>query len=97
MFEGPYSGLDRFPGEKGLYAVISSDGKEYYLLDVGYSKNVRRAYQRNPRKPCWEQYKRGELQFSFLIDPQFTEEMYRLALGEIRKRYRRIPCGKETK
>ena len=97
MFEGPYSGMERFPGEEGLYAVISSDGKEYYLLDAGYSKNVKSACQRNPRKSCWEQYRRGELQFSFLRDPQFTEDMYRLALDEIRKRYRRIPCGKATK
>jgi len=94
MFEGPYRGLDRFPGEEGLYAVISSDGKEYYLLDVGYAVNVKRACQRNPRKSCWEQYRRGELQYSFLRDGQFTEDMYILALKEIRKRYRGIPCGK---
>ena len=97
MFEGPYRALERFPGEEGLYAVISSDGKEYYLLDVGYSMNVKRACQRNPRKSCWEQNRRGELQYSFLRDSQFNENMFRVALDEIRKRYRRIPCGKTTK
>ncbi len=94
MFEGPYRGLERFPSESGLYAVISSDGKEYYLLDVGYTVNVKKACQVNPRRTCWEQYRRGELQYSFFRDTQFSEEMYRLALKEIRKRYRGIPCGK---
>jgi hypothetical protein len=94
MFEGPYRGLERFPSESGLYAVISSDGKEYYLLDVGYSVNVKKSCQVNPRRTCWEQYRRGELQYSFLRDSQFSEEMYGLALKEIRKRYRGIPCGK---
>ena len=37
-FEGPYLGLRRVPQGPGLYAVVSYDGKQYYLLDIGYAK-----------------------------------------------------------
>lgn len=93
QFEGPYLGLRRIPQSPGLYAVISYDGKRYYLLDVGYAKNIRRSCQVNPRKGCWEQNRRGNIHFGFLQNEELDEESYRLIVDEIRKRYKKIPCG----
>jgi hypothetical protein len=96
QFEGPYIDLRRIPQGTGLYAVISYNGKEYYLLDVGYAKNIRRSCQVNPRKECWEQFKQGNIHFCFLQNNDLDEEAYRLIVEEIRKRYKKIPCGKSN-
>ena len=96
QFEGPYLRLRRVPQTPGLYAIISYDGKEYYLLDVGYAKNIKRSCQVNPRKECWEEFKQGNIHFAFLQSDDLDEEAYRLVVDEIRKRYKKIPCGKST-
>jgi len=93
QFEGPYLSLRRIPKKPGLYAIISYDGKQYYLLDVGYAKNIRRACQVNPRKECWEERKQGNIHYAFLVDEDLDEESYPLVVAEIRKRFKKIPCG----
>jgi len=93
QFEGPYLSLRRVPKNPGLYAIISHDGKQYYLLDVGYAKNIRRACQVNPRKECWEEHKQGSIHYAFLVDDNLDEESYPLVVTAIRKRFKKIPCG----
>jgi len=93
-FEGPYLGFRRIPQGPGLYAVISHDGKQYYLLDVGYAKNIKRACRLNPNKNCWDEYNQGNLHYAFLQNDELDEDAYRLIVGEIRTRYKKIPCGK---
>jgi len=92
-FEGPYLGLRRIPQGPGLYAVVSYDGKQYYLLDVGYAKNIKRSCSVNPKKACWEDSKQGNIHYAFLQNDDLDEEAYRLIVEEIRKRYKKIPCG----
>jgi hypothetical protein len=92
-FEGPYLGLRRIPKGPGLYAVISYDGKQYYLLDIGYAKNLQRACQVNPRKECWEKTKVGNIHFAFLQNDELDVTAYRSLVEEIRDRYKKIPCG----
>ena len=93
QFEGPYMSLRRVPTSPGLYAIVSYDGKQYYLLDVSYAKSIRRGCQVNPRKDCWEEHKQGNIHYAFLLDDDLDEEQYRLVEAEIRKRYKKIPCG----
>ena len=95
-FEGPYLGIRRIPKGSGLYAIVSYDGKQYYLLDVGYAKNISRACRVNPRKECWEKYKRGNIHFAFLQDDALDEQAYKLVVAEIRKRLKKIPCGEPS-
>jgi hypothetical protein len=96
-FEGPYLGISRIPQSPGLYAIISYDGKQYYLLDIGYAKNIRKACRINPSKKCWEKNKQGNIHFGFFRDIDLDEERYELIVEEIRKRYTKIPCGKILK
>jgi hypothetical protein len=93
QFEGPYLGLNRIPQNPGLYAIISYDGKQYYLIDVGYTKNIRKTCQINPRKECWDQNKRGNIHFGFFQNKDLDEEAYLIIVEEIRKKYKTIPCG----
>jgi ribosomal protein L24E len=92
-FEGPYLGNRRIPQGSGLFAIVSYDGKQYYLLDVGYAKNINRSCRMNPRKTCWEKNRHGNIHFAFLQDDSLDEQAYRLIIEEIRKRYKKIPCG----
>ncbi|MFC1802997.1 hypothetical protein ACFL0D_03410 [Thermoproteota archaeon] len=93
QFEGPYMSLRRIPQGNGIYAIVSYDGKQYYLLDVAYAKNIKNSCQVNPRKDCWEQFKQGNILFAFLQNKDLDVDAYRLIVEEIRKRYEKIPCG----
>ena len=92
-FEGPYMTIDHLPETSGLYAVVCSDKKGYYLLDVGYSSIMRTALKGSNRRQCWENNKRGVLMYAFLVDQQLDETQYRGVEQEIRGRYPKMPCG----
>ena len=92
-FEGPYLDLIRVPQKPGLYAIVSYDGKQYFLLDVGYAKNVKRSCQVNPKKECWTEFNQGNIHYAFLVDDSLDAEEYRLIDVEIRKKYKKVPCG----
>lgn len=93
QFEGPYMSLRRIPEGMGLYGIVSHDGKQYYLLDVAYSDNIKKACQNNERKECWEKYKQGNLLYAFFQNDELNEDTYKLIIDEIRKKYKMIPCG----
>jgi hypothetical protein len=92
-FEGPYMTADHMPAEPGLFAVVCSDQRGYYLLDVGYSSKIREAVKRSTRRRCWDENSRGVMMYAFLVDPQLDEARLRVVEKEIRRRYPRLPCG----
>jgi hypothetical protein len=93
QFEGPYINLQRISKEPGIYAIISYDGKQYYLLDIGYSNNIRKACQKNSAKTCWETHNQGKIHFGFFKNDDFNEEAYKIIVEEVRKKYPKIPCS----
>jgi hypothetical protein len=92
-FEGPYMSLRRIPEGIGLYAIVSFDGKQYYLIDVAYADNIKIACQHSEQKECWEKNRQGNILYAFFQDNELNEETYQLIIDEIRKRYKKIPCG----
>jgi hypothetical protein len=93
MFEGPYPDLKRIKEDQGLWAVITSDAKEYYLLDIGYSTHIKRALVNNPREKCWKEFNQGQILYAFFHEEDTDELKYNLILRDIRKNYVNIPCG----
>jgi hypothetical protein len=93
MFEGPYPDMERIGSVPGLWAIISTDTREYYLLDVGYSMDVRKALIENPREKCWEKFDQGQLFYAFFHEEKTEETKYNMILRDIRKNYENIPCG----
>ena len=91
-FEGPNMTAEYLPEKPGLYAAVCSDQRNYYLLDVGYSPNIKRAVKRGSRRECWEKNKRGVLMYAFMVDEQLNEEQYKAVSAEIRRKYPRLPC-----
>ena len=93
-FDGPYVNLKRIPEVDGIYAVTCSDLKRHYLLDLGYSWNIRKAVKTNPRRVCWEKNKLGQIMYAYLHIAEMAKENYISIIREIRKKYSKIPCGK---
>lgn len=93
QFEGPYLGLKRIPNGKGIYAIVSHDGKKYYLLDIAYSEDIKKDCKNNSRKECWEHFKKGNIHFAFLQGKQMDKATYKSIVKEIREKYEKIPCG----
>lgn len=91
-FEGPYRDLSMVPEDEGLFAIVCMDARQYYLLDIGYSENIRETCENSPKKECWEEHKIGTLNYAFYIDVEFTDETYRVALADLKKMYKMSPC-----
>ncbi|MBN2335489.1 hypothetical protein JXL21_08000 [Candidatus Bathyarchaeota archaeon] len=92
-FEGPYRTLERVPGEEGLLAVVTTDGRQNYLLDVLHVLNMLEAIKSNPRRRCWRQNSRGMLLYAFLRDEKLDTDTLTAIAGDIRKNINLIPCG----
>lgn len=80
------------PEDEGLYAIVCSDTRQYYLLDLGYSENLRDTCENSPKSACWEEHKIGRLNYAFYIDVEFSEETYKVALDDLKKMYKMSPC-----
>jgi len=91
-FEGPYVSLTQVSEEEGLFAIVCMDTKQYYLLDLGYSENLRDTCENSPKRTCWEEHKIGALSYAFYVDKEFTTETYGLALADLKKMYKMSPC-----
>ena len=91
-FEGAYRNISMIPEDAGLYAIVCMDTKQYYLLDIGYSENIKDTCESSPKKACWEEHKIGSISYAFYVDVEFTEETYMIALRDLQKMYKMSPC-----
>lgn len=92
-FEGPYQTTERVPAEGGLLAVITSDGRQNYLVDVFHTENLLASIEESPRRECWERYDKGLLLYAFLRSEDLKEETYFSIVRDIRTEMRGIPCN----
>jgi hypothetical protein len=91
-FEGPYQTTERVPEAEGLLAVITSDGRQNYLVDVIHTANILASIHSDPRRSCWEQHNRGLLMYAFLRSDDLESETYKSIDRDIRTEIRNIPC-----
>jgi hypothetical protein len=88
MFKGPLEDISEYRGKKGIIAIISSDKKNTYLIDVYFSKTITMPQ----KKACWEENKIGELFYAVLSDINLNDEQYESIIQDIRETYKGIPC-----
>ncbi len=91
-FEGPYRDLSMIPEEEGLFAIVCMDTRQYYLLDIDYSVNIRDSCENSPKRACWEEHKIGTINYAFYVSVEFTEETYMIARDDLHKMYKMSPC-----
>jgi hypothetical protein len=91
-FEGPYQTTERMPEEEGLLAVITSDGRQNYLIDVIHTPHILASISDSPRHSCWEKYNKGIRLYAFLRGDDLEAETYQSIERDIRTEMRNIPC-----
>jgi hypothetical protein len=91
-FEGPYQTTERVPEAEGLLAVITSDGRQNYLIDVIHTPDILASISDSPRRSCWDQYNKGILLYAFLRSDDLEAETYQSIERDIRTEMRNIPC-----
>jgi hypothetical protein len=94
LFEGPYPTSTKIESEGGVFAIISKLVDKYYLLDVGYSEDLKKSIQEHNRKKCWEKYRKGKLRYAVLYEKDFSNQTNEEVERKIRLKYKTIPCGK---
>jgi hypothetical protein len=91
-FEGPYRNMRMIPEDEGLYAIVCMDTRQYYLLVLGYSENIKETCQNSPKRSCGGENKIGTINYAFYVDVEFTKETYMTALDDLKKMYKMSPC-----
>ncbi len=93
QFEGPYNTTDALQDRSGVYAILDlrRDGN-YYLIDVGESKEVRTRVERHDRQSCWRRNQLGTLAVAVFYTLHL-QKLRRMAIEqEIRSQYS-LACG----
>lgn len=54
-FEGPHSNTASLLDASGIYAILTHNGSQYVVLDIGESATVKSRIESHDRKACWEQ------------------------------------------
>ncbi len=89
-FVGPYPSPDYIQNRSGVYVVLTTiDQKNYTVVDVGESDDVKYRITHHDRKPCWMRHNRGTIWYAVYYAPEATR---RKIEQQIRQRYS-PPCG----
>lgn len=92
-FDGPYSSTDSLEDRSGVYAILCKREKEYHLLDVGESAEVKERVDTHDRKGCWEENCDATLTYAVHYTPNLQQPGRKEIEQEIRDQYD-TPCGK---
>jgi len=86
-FTGPFDSIDKLKDKPGVYAIICIVDREFFLLDVGESTNIRSRIENNEKKGLWIKKCNGELTIFVLYTP-FVEQKGRILIeNELREMY----------
>lgn len=88
-FEGPYDNTGSINDESGVYAIHDHRDNEYYIIDVGESKEIKSRVETHERKDCWNEKKKGSLTVSAIYADKENREKIE---QKIRSKLN-IPCG----
>lgn len=91
-FEGPYTSTISLQNKAGVYAILSKGGDQYYLIDVGESRDVKNRVEKHDRSDCWKRNGNGQLSVAVLYTPN-QQQAGRIAIeSQIRDKYKPA-CG----
>ncbi len=60
-FTGPFETIDMIKDRSGVYAIVCSVDREYFLLDVGESLKLRTRIENYDKKDCWAKHCNGKI------------------------------------
>ncbi len=91
-FVDPFRWVEKIEDNPRVFVVVSEFVDEYYLLDVDYSDEVRKAIQNHERRICWEKHRRGRKKFAVFYTADITAEEREKLEEKIRRECDTIPC-----
>lgn len=91
-FEGPYTSTTRLQNRSGVYAILSMNGTQHYLIDVGESHDVRYRVENHDRSDCWSRNGNGQLSVAVLYTPNQQQAGRRVIENQIRDQFNPV-CG----
>lgn len=73
-FDGPYNSPEQIAQAPGVYAVLCFYDKQYELLDLGYSSNLRHALVNHKDHDDWMEHCTGSLLAAVHYDSNMNED-----------------------
>ena len=93
-FDGPVKSTDGLEEKPGIYAILYTSDKKYFIVDVGESDTVKTRIENHDRKNCWKEKFQGEFLYAALYTPDKDQTARNDIAGQIRSFYK-VPCGKK--
>lgn len=91
-FEGPYGTTDQLQDRSGVYVVLSLNGNQYGVIDIGESATVKTRISNHDRQPCWRGSATGPLSVAVLYTPNEQQSGRMTIEQELRAQFN-PPCG----
>jgi len=91
-FDGPYKYSNNLEDRLGVYLIVCLYNGDYYPVDVGESKNVKKRIETHDRGSCWGKNCNGELMVAVHYTPNKKQQGRMLVEQDIRCNYG-FSCG----
>jgi hypothetical protein len=91
-FEGPFTSTASLLDSSGIYAILSDNGPNYKVLDIGESATVRTRVETHDRTACWRRSAAGKICVAVLYTPHL-QSSGRVAIEHTLRLKFTPPCG----
>lgn len=95
-FNGPFASIDQVKDRSGVYAIVCTVDREYFLLDVGESLKLRTRIENHDKKDCWSKHCNGKLTIYAHYTP-FLKQHGRIIIEQELREVFRPDCKMDKK
>ncbi|RLC51138.1 MAG: hypothetical protein DRI23_05640 [Candidatus Cloacimonadota bacterium] len=92
-FDGQYTNTNSLKDKSGVYVILCEKNKEYSVIDIGESANVKTRIESHDRADCWSKECNGNLAAAVLYTPNSGQAGRREIEQKLREEYN-PSCGK---
>jgi hypothetical protein len=93
-FEGPYSAISNLEDRSGVYAILTKNGVQYSVLDIGESAQVKSRIDGHPRAECWRSHAISGIYCAVYYTPNL-QQSGRMQIEQKLRAHFDPPCGKQ--
>jgi hypothetical protein len=90
----PHETAATLQDKSGVYAILCLIGKEYKVIDIGESSQVKTRIEGHDRESCWKKHCNGTLIIAVHYTPNIQQAGRREIEQELRRLFRPV-CGEQ--
>jgi hypothetical protein len=90
----PHETAAALQDKSGIYAILCLIGKEYRVIDIGESSQVKTRIEGHARESCWKRHCNGTLIISVHYTPNIQQAGRREIEQELRRLFKPV-CGEQ--